>query len=194
VELESALPDPSGTTGTSLGAVETSSVTETTGPLVGVGKTAELTMLVDLLTDPVDAGITSDSLVEGIDEDDFKILVCSVLGNPVAVKNVQTTQPSSSSAFSNSLQTPSGLLLVNGTRALRLTIGITLGNGTFSSSTSHADTVDDETLLVPISKTSSSIGTCRTGTTMQLCELTVLPATDTQKVPHDVTLLLSVQL
>lgn len=36
--------------------------------------------------DPVDAGIATDRLVEGIDADDFEELVCRVLTHPVTVE------------------------------------------------------------------------------------------------------------
>lgn len=42
-------------------------------------------MLVDGLDDPVDAGITTDSLVLGIDENDFEVLIGAVLVDPVRV-------------------------------------------------------------------------------------------------------------
>lgn len=45
--------------------------------------------LVDRVDDPVDAGIATDSLVLGVDQDDFKVLVGRVLVNPVRVQDAQ---------------------------------------------------------------------------------------------------------
>lgn len=39
------------------------------------------------LDDPVDTGITTDSFVLGINQDDFEVLVCRVLVDPVRVEN-----------------------------------------------------------------------------------------------------------
>jgi hypothetical protein len=48
--------------------------------------------LVHRLDDPVDAGVATDSLVLGVDEDDLEVLVGSVLVDPVGVYS----QPSAS--------------------------------------------------------------------------------------------------
>jgi len=42
-----------------------------------------ISYLVDRVDDPVDAGVTADSLVLGIDENDFKVFVGRVLVDPV---------------------------------------------------------------------------------------------------------------
>ena len=44
-----------------------------------MGEATELAMLHDGLGDPVDLGVTADSLVEGIDHDDLEVLVRRVL-------------------------------------------------------------------------------------------------------------------
>jgi len=41
-------------------------------------------------TDPVNLGIIPDSIVEGVDQDDFKILVSSVLSYMVGVQYTQS--------------------------------------------------------------------------------------------------------
>ena len=53
------------------------------------GQAALLTMLVHGVDDPIDAWITADGLVLGIDEDDFEVLVCAVLVDPVAVEHTK---------------------------------------------------------------------------------------------------------
>lgn len=47
--------------------------------LSGTGESTGLTPLVDGVADPVDPGITTDSLVGGVDEDDFVVLVDTIL-------------------------------------------------------------------------------------------------------------------
>ena len=47
--------------------------------LSGTGESTGLTPLVDGVADPVDASVAADGLVGGVDEDDFKVLVHTVL-------------------------------------------------------------------------------------------------------------------
>ena len=47
-------------------------------------------MLVNRVTDPVDARIATNGLVSGIDQDDFEELVTSVLSNSVRVEHTKT--------------------------------------------------------------------------------------------------------
>lgn len=64
------------------------SLSEAARLLAGRGETANFATLVNGVGNPVDAGITTDSLVGGVDEDDFVILVHSVLIDPVGLKTL----------------------------------------------------------------------------------------------------------
>lgn len=81
-----SLPGLSATSG---GLVELVTLVETSGLLASGGETAELSVLVHWLGDPVDAGIAADSLVLWVDEDDFVVLVGGVLVDPVRVEDSQ---------------------------------------------------------------------------------------------------------
>ena len=48
-------------------------------------------MFVYWLANPLSVWVASDSLVEGVDEDDVKVLVRGILSNPVAVQHAQGT-------------------------------------------------------------------------------------------------------
>jgi hypothetical protein len=194
VQLECVLLDPSGAARSTDGSVVTATFAQTTGPLAGGGETTLFTVLVHGFAYPVVAGVASDGLVVGVHQDDLEVLVGRVLGNPVAVQHTQTAQPLSGSALSDGLQVPHRLLLVNGTTALGLTIGTTLGDGTLPATTSHAHAVDDETLLVSVAHASGLVRTGGARCAMQPCELTILPGADTQQVPHHIALLFTVQL
>jgi len=74
---------PVGTTTRANGLVETMSLTVTTVLLANGSKTASFTVLVNRVDDPVDAGITADSLMVGINKNDFEVLVGGILVNPV---------------------------------------------------------------------------------------------------------------
>ena len=100
-------------------------------------------MLLDRLCDPVDLGVPSDSLVEGVNEDHLKVLVGRVLTNPIGAKDTQSLDTSSNTFFSNALEVPDGLHLVDLTGSLGLTKGASLGNWAFASTSSHGNAIDD---------------------------------------------------
>lgn len=56
---------------------------QSTRLLASSRETTRFTVLVDWLDDPVDAGIPSDCLVLGVNEDDLEVLICRVLVDPV---------------------------------------------------------------------------------------------------------------
>jgi len=55
--------------------VESMTLAQTTRFLAGGSETARFTVLVNRVNDPVDARVTTDGLVLGIDKDNFKIFV-----------------------------------------------------------------------------------------------------------------------
>ncbi len=69
----------------------------------GSSQSAQLTVLVYRLADPVDPGITTNSLVLGIDENDLKEFVDRVLSHPIRVEYTQTTTVPASSLLNNKM-------------------------------------------------------------------------------------------
>ena len=65
--------------------VVTMSLVQTARLLASCGQTAAFAVLVNRLDDPVDSGVATDGLVLGVNEDDLKVLVSSVLVDPVRV-------------------------------------------------------------------------------------------------------------
>jgi len=63
--------------------------------------TTSTTYLVDRLDDPVDSGVSSDSLVRRIDKDDLEVLVCRILVDPVCVEDSQVGASLSDSFLSS---------------------------------------------------------------------------------------------
>lgn len=59
--------------------------------LSGGGESTSLAALVDGVADPVDAGIATDSLVGGVDEDDLEVLVDTILVDPVRVEDTESS-------------------------------------------------------------------------------------------------------
>lgn len=75
MQVQTVSAPPGGTTGTSNGLREPVSLADTSGALAGRCKTTQLTMLLDCLADPVDLGVTTDSVVRWVDQDNFKVFV-----------------------------------------------------------------------------------------------------------------------
>jgi hypothetical protein len=97
----------------SSGLVVTVSLAQTTALLAGSGETTALAVLVDGVDDPVDAGIAADSLVLGVDEDDFVVLVGRVLVDPVRVEHTQVGAAATDTLLSSRLERTLVLELVD---------------------------------------------------------------------------------
>merc|ERR1719333_590726 len=129
-----------------------------------------------------------------IHHDDLEVLVGGVLADPVGVEDPEASQSATNTLLSDGLEVPLWLLLFDGTRALGLTIGTSLGHGPLPASTSHGDTVDDESLLGFVSQSASFVGSGGTRSSMNLGKLAILPTPDSEEIPHDIALLLAIQL
>ena len=132
--------------------------------------------------------------MEGIDHDDLKVLVSRILADPVRIQDTESLDTATHTFLSDGLQVPHGLLLLDSTRSFGLAIRTTFGHWPFAASTTHGNAVDDESLLVLVAQTPGLVGTGGPGGTMDLGQLPVLPATDTEQVAHDIALLFAVQL
>ena len=86
------------------GVVVLVATVDTTGLLAGGGETASLTVLVHGVDDPVDAGVTADGLVLGVDEDDLVVLVGAVLVDPVGVEDAEVGAAAADTLLSGGLE------------------------------------------------------------------------------------------
>ncbi len=184
--------DPVGTTTRTDGLVETVTLANTSVLLANGGKTTGFAVLVDRVADPVHARISGNSLVARINKDDFVVLVGGVLVNPVGVQDTQVRATTTNTLFSSSAEGTLVLELVN-TLGSRLAINLTLSNRSLSATTTNTDSVDDMTLLGLVSETTSLVRTGRTGSTVDDIELSVFPASQSEKEAHHIRLLLLVQ-
>lgn len=62
---------------------------ETSALFAGGSKSASFAVFVDWFDDPVDSGIAADGLVLRINQNDFVVLVCAVLVDPIAVQDTK---------------------------------------------------------------------------------------------------------
>lgn len=77
---------------------------ETPALLAGGGHATALTVFVDGVDDPVDAGIAADGLVLRVDKDDFVVLVGAVLVDPVRVEHTQVGAATADTLLSGRLE------------------------------------------------------------------------------------------
>lgn len=131
----------------------------------------------DRVDDPVDAGITADGLVLGVDEDDFVVFVGGVLVDPVGVEDAEVGATAADTLFSGGLEGALVFELVYslvGGFAFEIcecdvlssfswidflhTVGGTLGHWPLTSTTAHAHAVDDISLLGLVSQTAGLVG------------------------------------
>ena len=109
-------------------------------------ETSCLAVLVDRVDDPVDAGVSSNGVVRWVDGNDLKVLVHTVLVDPVAVQDSQVSALLAHSLLGNATQTPLVLEVVH-TVVDGLAVCCTLGDVLLAVTTSNSDSVDDESLL-----------------------------------------------
>lgn len=160
---------------TGLGVVVAVALVETSALLASGGETAHLAVFVDRVDDPVDAWVTADSLVLGVDEDDLVVLVGAVLVDPVAVQHAQVGATAADTLLSGGLKRALVLelvhTLVGGLACSRYeyplyhpcsrsthTVGSTLGHWLLAATTAHTHAVDDIALLGLVSKAAGLVG------------------------------------
>ena len=108
---------------------------------------AKLPVFVDGATDPVSLGVPPDGGMGDVHHDDLEIFVGGVLANPVGAEDPESLQSPANSLLRDGLEVALGLLLLDSTRGLGLSIGTSLGDGPLPAATSHGNAVDDEALL-----------------------------------------------
>lgn len=118
----------------------------------GGGETAELPVLHDSLTDPVDARVVADDAVRRVHEDDLEELVASVDSNPVGVEHAQVTAALAHALLSHRAERAGELDAVDGAGLAGLAVDDTLAHRPLAGSTAHAHAVDNVALLGLVSQ------------------------------------------
>ena len=191
MELESIVPSPGRTAGTTNSVVELVALSKATALSANRCGPMPLSVLVDWFGDPLGVRISSDSFMERINEDNLKKFICGIFTNPVGIQDSQSPTMAPSSLLSNRLKASGKFQLVN-TMVDRLAVSCTLRNWAFTTTTADMNPVNDIALLslTLVSQSSSFIRPGGAGSPVQRRELAVLPAADPQKKAHHVGLLL----
>lgn len=176
-----------------LGGLHGALVAETAVLAAGGGESTLLAVLVAALADPVDAGVLTDGLVEGVNHDDFVPLEAGILGGPERVQHAEVAEAATDAALSERLMVANGLTLVD-TLVLGLTVDLTLGAHGLAGSTADTHAEDGVAGLLLETKAASLVGARSVLDAHHGGHLTVLPAADTKQETHSVGLLLAPHL
>lgn len=169
----------------------TNSLAQTTMFATSAGQTALFAMFVRCIAQPVVFRVVADRRVSRIDTNDFVEFESRILGNPVRVQDAQWFGNTDANTwFGNSLQVSGRLQLVH-TMIARFAGSASTVHLAFTTTTTHANAVDNETGLGLESKTTSLFRSTWARTTMHNVTLTVFPASQTQQEHHHVALLLT---
>ena len=157
-------------------------VLETTGLSAGGGEASHFSVTMLAGADPVDAGISADSLVLGVNEDDFVKLEAGILTNPVRVENAEVGALAADTHFSNSLV---GLFLLKLADAVvdGLSVNDTLADVSLTATTSNAGAVDNEALAALVTEAVSLVSAGRSAASVDGGKLAELPRTHSEHKP-----------
>ena len=125
-----------------------------------------------------------------VNDDNFEEFRDGILSYPVGVEDSHVLASSSDLLFSD-ISVGSGFLLLSDTKMDWLTINNTLMDCSLSSSSSDSNSVDDVSLLLFESKSSSLIKSRWSLDSVDNSELSVLPASDSEHESDNVRLLSS---
>lgn len=139
---------PVGADGRSLLHGLVSLLVEASGLLAGGGKASELSVVLLGGADPVDAGVSADSLVGWVHHHDFVELERGVLSNPVRVEHAQVRALTGNTLLSNGLVGAGSLDLLDATGVAGLSVNGTLGDVSLATTSADADSVNDVALLL----------------------------------------------
>ncbi len=142
--------------------------------LASSGEATGLSVLVLVGGNPVDSGISGDSLVVGVNKDDLEELEGSVLTNPVGVENSEVSATSSNTLLSDGSVGSVGLELVD-TLVNGLAVNDTLGDGSLAASSSDSDSVNHVALLGLVTELSGLVNATGSVDHVDDGELSVLP-------------------
>merc|ERR1719282_1549196 len=140
--------------GSSFGGGITMTFSQSTRCLSSSRLSAQFAVLLLRLADPLDARISTDGGVGGIDHDHFVVFVGRILTDPVRVEDAQRPDLATDTLLGDGLKWTLEFHLIDAMVG-RLAISASLGDGLLAGTTANADAVNDESLLRAISQSAS---------------------------------------
>ncbi len=137
---------PVGTTTSTDGLVESMALSDTSVLLSDSSQSTCFSSLVHSGTDPVDAWVSRDCFVVWVHENNFKVLVRRILVDPIRVQHAQIETSTGNSFFSSRTQRTLVFELIDSLRSW-LSVHLSFGHWSLSSTTSHTDTINHKSLL-----------------------------------------------
>jgi hypothetical protein len=162
---------------------------QTAGFLARRSEATRFAVLVNRVDDPADSGVTADSLVAGVHEDDFEVLVRGILVDPVRVEDAEVGAATADSLFSGGAEGALVLELVH-TLVGRFAVGSTLWHWLLATTAADSNSVDHIALLGLVAETTGLVWSRRAGSAVDDVQLSELPAADSEKESKDIGLLL----
>ena len=156
-------------------------------------ETSDFSSVVFVGGDPVDSWVSSDSVVIWVNNDNFEELGDGILSYPVGVEDSHVLASSTDLLLSD-ISVGSGFLLLSDTEMDWFTVNDTLVDCSLSSTSSDSNSVDDVSLLLFESKSSSLIKSRWSGNSVHNWKLSVLPASDSKDESDNIRLLSSPKL
>ena len=147
--------------------------------LAGGGEASHFSVTMLAGADPVDAGVSADSLVLGVNEDNFEELEAGILTNPVRVEHAEVGALAADTHLSDSLV---GLFLLELADAVvnGLTENDTLADVSLTATTSNAGAVDNEALAALVTEAVSLVSAGGSAASVDGGKLTELPRTHSE--------------
>ena len=157
------------------------------------GETSDFSSVVFVGSDPVDSWVSSDSVVIWVNNDNLEELGDGILSYPVGVEDSHVLASSTDLLLSD-VSVGSGFLLLSDTKMDWFTVNDTLVDCSLSSTSSDSNSVDDVSLLLLESKSSSLIKSRWSCDSVHNWKLSVLPASDSEHESDNIRLLSSPEL
>ena len=165
-------------------------LTEASVLLASRGQTAQLTSVVLLGDNPVDARIVLDGGVSRVDNDNFEELAHGILANPVGVEDTHVSTSAANLLLGDG-SVGAGLLELTDALVDGLSVDDTLADCSLAAAASDADTPDGVSLLGLVAHGARLVQSGRLLGTVDLGKLAVLPAADAHNKTHNIGLFLS---
>merc|ERR1719259_852820 len=191
-EGKSVLSEPGGATRSSLGGGVSVAFAQSTRSLASGRLATQLAMPLLRFADPLDARISADGCVCGVDHDDFIVFVGGILTDPVRVEDAERTDLATDAFLGDGLERALELHLVD-TVVSGLAISAALATGFLAGTTADTNAVDDKSLLGAVAQSARLLNTSRLGGTVHARQLTVLPRANAEQKSHHVGLFLPPQ-